>query len=165
MRDYRPEDVTDRARTVAAELPTGRIAEIPDALPGLGARRPDPDSVDPSKGRRAVSIRVHAADRLTFGHQEVELAGVSQLVSRAQARAIGQALAYAKRGGIVDGDRSVPEILDALERVCRDRGLDAIDDLGAGELAEFRRFELAAALNRLRTLRVDTESSAPSRRG
>ncbi len=108
---------------------------------------------------------MHAADRLTFGHQEVELTGVSQLVSRAQARAIGQALAHAKQGGIVDGRRTVPEILDALERLCRDGGLDAIDDFGAGELAEFRRFELAAALNRLRTLRVDTGSSASSRHG
>jgi hypothetical protein len=33
-------------------------------------------------------------------------------------------------------------------------GLDVLDRRPAGDLARFRRYELAAALNRLRTLRV-----------
>ena len=34
-------------------------------------------------------------------------------------------------------------------------GLDALDRRSVGDLVHFRRHELAAALNRLRTLRVD----------
>jgi ABC-type branched-subunit amino acid transport system ATPase component len=107
-----------------------------------------------------VNLKVHSEDRLLFGTQEVDLSGVSQIVSRAQLRAIGQALAVA-RERFIDGRRSVPEILDEVERMLEEEGLDALDDRRAGELAEFRRFELAATLNRLRTLRVAPEGKRP----
>jgi hypothetical protein len=55
---------------------------------------------------------------------------------------------------IHDRERALPEILDQVDaRIERD-GLDALDPRRGGDLAGFRRFELAAALNRLRTLRV-----------
>ena len=54
----------------------------------------------------------------------------------------------------MDGRRTLPEILDAvIADVDRD-GLDALDRRSVGDLVRFRRHELAAALNRLRTLRV-----------
>ena len=45
--------------------------------------------------------------------------------------------------------------LDAVDSMLDEGGLDALDSRRVGDLAQFRRFELAAALNRLRTLRVD----------
>jgi hypothetical protein len=45
--------------------------------------------------------------------------------------------------------------LDAVDSMLEEGGLDALDSRRVGDLAQFRRFELAAALNRLRTLRVD----------
>jgi len=69
--------------------------------------------------------------------------------------AIGQALYYA-REKYMDGRRSVREILDAVERDIAEKGLEVIDVRPMGDYAYFRRFELAAALNRLRTLRVRT---------
>jgi hypothetical protein len=49
---------------------------------------------------------------------------------------------------------SVPELLDALEQEIAKRGLDALTRTPRGDLARFRRFELAAALNRLRALKT-----------
>ena len=45
------------------------------------------------------------------------------------------------------------EPLDCTSRIAVD-GLDALDRRSVGDLARFRRYELAAALNRLRTLQV-----------
>ncbi len=70
-----------------------------------------------------------------------------------QLNAIGQALYYA-RERYMDGRRTLREILDAVERDIEAKGLDVVDVRPMGDYAYFRRFELAAAMNRLRTLKV-----------
>jgi hypothetical protein len=54
----------------------------------------------------------------------------------------------------LDGSRTLPGLLDEIEQLLAIEGLDALDPGKPGDLAGFRRFELAAALNRLRSLRV-----------
>lgn len=56
----------------------------------------------------------------------------------------------------MDGRRSVSEILTLVMRMIDENGLDELDDRRVGDLAEFRPTELAAALNRLRTLEVSS---------
>jgi hypothetical protein len=101
-----------------------------------------------------VYVRVPDTRTLRYGEEEVDLAAVEQLVSFPQIRAVGQALAWAVVEGILDGSRTVPEILDAVEEAVDAGGLDALDPRRPGDLAAFRRFELAATLNRLRSLHV-----------
>ncbi|MGM0668567.1 MAG: ATPase, partial [Gemmatimonadota bacterium] len=67
--------------------------------------------------------------------------------------ALGRALLLAHREHM-DGERSIPEILALVEDALLREGLDVLDRRAPGDLAEFRRFELAAALNRTRSLRV-----------
>jgi predicted ABC-class ATPase len=154
MRDYRPEDVTERARAVAAAHPTGRRAEAASPPRPPRPRVPDPGTVDPRRKKRPVYVRVPDTRTLRYGEEEVDLAAVEQLVSFPQIRAVGQALAWAVVEGILDGSRTVPEILDAVEEAVDAGGLDALDARRPGDLAAFRRFELAATLNRLRSLHV-----------
>ena len=71
----------------------------------------------------------------------------------AQLNAIGQGLYYARQH-LMDGNRSVGDIARAVEEKIRTEGLDGIDSRKMGDYAEFRALELAAALNRLRTLKV-----------
>ncbi len=153
MRSYLPIDVTVEARDVARAHPTGRAPEVrrPVTLPG--ARVPDRHSVDPRKGRREVSVRVPDLRTLLFGRQQVDLGAVEQLVSASQIRAIGYALALAP-DRVLDGTRSMPDLLDEIDQLLAVEGLDGLDARKPGDLAGFRRFELAATLNRLRSLRV-----------
>jgi len=60
---------------------------------------------------------------------------------------------YAKKQ-YLDGKRTLPEILDSIEADIKEKGLDVITRSPQHDLAYFRRFELAAALNRLRSLEV-----------
>ncbi|MBX6755355.1 MAG: ATPase, partial [Thermorudis peleae] len=84
-------------------------------------------------------------------------------VDPSQTRAIGDALVLALQRGIIDGKRSMAEILDVLERVLDEEGLDALSPFRGhpGDYARPRRYELAAALNRLRTLQVKQRRSKP----
>lgn len=155
MRAYEPHDVTEDAGRIADAHPTGRRSEHADAISPPRPRTPEPDCISPRRGRRPVYVRVPDDRTLLFGEHEIDLAAVEQLVSRTQMRAVGQALALAARD-LLDGDTDIPAVLDRVEDVVASRGLDALDPRQPGDLAAFRRFELAAALNRTRSLRVRT---------
>jgi predicted ABC-class ATPase len=152
MRAYRPIDATEKARWVADRYPSARRSEAAEWHP-LAERVPLPESIDPSRGRRDVDVQARVADQLRFGEHDVELSAVEQLVEPAQTRAIARALAWG-RGAFIDGVRTVRPALEALMAGLEEQGLDAIDGRIVGDYAEFRAFELAAALNRLRALQV-----------
>ncbi len=155
MRRYRPGDVTEEARRVARELPTGRTPDPAGPLRPPAARIPEPSSLDPRRGRRDVSVRVRGPGEIEFGRTVLDLSAVEQIVSRAQMRAIGDAMVLARERGM-DGRRTLPEVLERVMELVATEGLDVLDARAPGDLAEFRGLELAAALNRLRTLRVRT---------
>ena len=85
-----------------------------------------------------------------------DLAAVEQLVDASQTRALSAALLYA-REHYVDGKRSLREIMDRVMRDIAEHGLDILDRRQVGDHALFRPFELAAALNRLRSLQIETQ--------
>ena len=154
MTDYRPEDVGERAAEVARDLPTGRIAEAPEPFPESPPRVPVKASVDPSRGKRAVKIRVQGPDRIQFGTGELDLSAVDQLVSWAQTRALSEGLVLARNRFMEDGT-DLPGILNRVMEALGEEGLDILGWGNSGDLALFRRHELAAALNRLRGLEVE----------
>jgi len=163
MRAYEPEVVTERAREIAQLHATGRRREAPTPMEPPAPRTPDPDSLDPSRGRKDVKIDAKTVWEVGFGRERVDLRGVDQLVDRSQTRAVGQAL-YALRERFAG--RPLPEALDGLEALLDAEGVDVLDPFRRGEgdarhpgnLARPRRLEVAAALNRLRSLRVGSAS-------
>ena len=93
-----------------------------------------------------------------FGRETIDLRGVEQLVDRSQTRAIGHALHLAAERFMDDG-ATLAEVLDRLDALLDEQGLDVLDpfhrpERHPGNFARPRRFEIAAALNRLRSLRV-----------
>ena len=109
--------------------------------------------------RKSIAIKVPTRKRVLFGTEELDLSALEQIVETAQARAIAQALAYGT-GRWIDGQRNVSEALRSLGDEIDREGLDVIDARQIGEYADFRIYELAAALGRLRSLRVDAASTA-----
>jgi predicted ABC-class ATPase len=150
LRDYRPTEVTEGARAVAAALPSARVAE---AAPwrAIRERCPDPRSIDPSRGHREVSIRILSRDRVQFGAEHMDLGAVEQIVETAQTRAMAYAMESA-RGQAIDGGRTVAECVAGIMAGIERHGLGSIHPHEIGELAAFRGLELTASLNRLRSL-------------
>lgn len=145
---YHARDVTDRAKQLAA-APTGRHSEA-ETFPPVRHRIVDPRSISTERPK----VRARGVDALTLGESTVDLRGVEQLVDPAQVTGIGLALVSCVRRGVLDGTRTVAEVLDAFAADVAARGVDAVDEQYVGDFAVPRRFELAAVLNRLRVLRV-----------
>jgi predicted ABC-class ATPase len=154
MRRYLPADLTAGAKEIAGRFRTERAYEGGPWSPLL-QRVPDPATIDAQKGRKSVSIKVQTPTRVLFGTEELELCALEQLVEEAQVRAIAQAMVHAA-GRWLDGSRTVRQALEALMDEVQRAGLDVIDSRQPGDYAQFRIHELAAALGRLRTLRVGT---------
>jgi predicted ABC-class ATPase len=154
MKDYAPTDVTLRARELAGQFPTGRAPEGGPARWPESCRRFRRSSIKTRRGKRAVHVKAPHTHTVTIGTESIDLAAVEQLVHRGQTRALGLALAQI---ATEDGSEeiTIPETLDWIERTLATSGLDALTDWRFGDLMAFRRYELAMALNRLRSLRVD----------
>jgi len=151
MSGYRALEVTEEARTVAAEFPSGREREAPDVFEMPTERVPLAQSLDPSKGGRREKVSARSLDAIDFGKEQIDLSAVEQLVDVSQARALADALVCAWKA--MDGDHSIRELADKVLADVEEGGLDRLGELN-GDRALFRRQELAAALNRLRTLVV-----------
>jgi len=157
MQNFLPRDVTDRAKRIAAEHPTGRKSERPAPLSGIAPRVPIPSSFDPSRGKKAVKIEAKGIDAILYGRHPIDLRSVEQIVDKSQTRAIGIAIQLAV-SRLMDG-ATIPKILDDLEGTFDQLGLDVLflrPSAGEhpGDFARPRRYEIAAAINRLRTLRI-----------
>ena len=153
MENFQPYEVTEKAKAIAQENRTERSIEGGDQFGTITSRIPLAKSIDPSRGKKDVNVKVRDEDEVSFGSEEIDLAAVEQLVDQGQLRAIAAAIVYAKKQ-YVDGKRTLPEILDLIQEDLEKKGLDVITPSPQGDLTYFRRFELAAAINRLRTLAV-----------
>ena len=155
MEAYVPHDVTSAAKAIAAQYPTGRQVEVAGPWPALTPRIPRARSLDPRKGKREVSIKTRALRAVLFGTEEIDVSAVAQLVDEGQVRAIGQALNLARQR-FMDNRRDVAGVVEAVMQEITQNGLDALDPRQTGDYVTFRPYELAAALNRLRTLQVQS---------
>ncbi|MBE9129338.1 MULTISPECIES: ABC-ATPase domain-containing protein [unclassified Coleofasciculus] len=153
MDNFQPHDVTKKAKAIAEQHKTERLAEGGTEFGDIAPRIPSPESIDPSRGQREVKLKVRDVDEVVFGTEEIDVAAVEQIVEKGQLRAIAQAIVYAKRQ-CINGRHTMPEILNRVMADIESNGLDILSNLPEGDLVLFRRFELAAALNRLRTLKV-----------
>jgi len=152
MVDYVPQDLTEEARGIAESNRSERRLEGGEEFGQLTPRIPLAKSFDPSKGRRDVRISTKGLHSIAFGTHNIDLGDLEQLVDSSQTRAIGEAIHYAT--GIMDGRMSMSEIVDRVIEEISIKGLDVLSPRPVGDHAQFRGQELAAAINRLRTLEV-----------
>lgn len=153
MENFQPDDVTAKAKEIAQQHVAERMAEGGKQFGQITPRVPLPESIDPSRGKRAVKVKVRDVDEVAFGTEDIDLSSVEQIVETGQLRAIAEAIVYAKKE-YLNGRKTLPEILDEVMADIDAQGLDVLSPMVAGDFVRFRRFEFAAALNRLRSLKV-----------
>ena len=158
MRDYQPLDVTQEAQRIAREFRTQRAIETTSPFSVVKSRIPVREGLDPSRGKREVKIEARSVDAIAFGLEVIDLCGVEQLVDVSQTRAVGFAIHLASHR-FLDGRMDVKALVRGLVELFDDAGLDELDpyhhdERHPGNFARPRAFEIAAALNRLRTLRI-----------
>ena len=161
MTEYAPEDVTAEAKRIAAERPTGRNAESERPFTLARGRRPVPSSIDASRGRRDVKIEARGRDQILFGRETLDLRAVEQLVDPSQTRATGYAMHLVTKR--FSEAASLDAMMDRLETLFDEEGLDVLAPFSRpgehpGNFARPRRFEVAAGLNRLRSVEMGPAS-------
>ena len=153
MDNFQADNVTEKAKQIAKSYSISRAAEGGESFGEITQRVPVPASLDPSRGGREVRVKVRDVDELAFGTEDVDLGAVEQIADGGQLRAIAAAMVYAK-GQYTDGKRTLSEIIDLVMADIDALGMDILSPFPEGDFAMFRRFELAAAINRLRSLSV-----------
>ncbi|KIH97389.1 ABC transporter ATPase [Streptomonospora alba] len=142
---YRPYDVTDRARELASERTDAEFTAPADRV--IDAR-----SVD-ATARGKSRLKRRDMDVLTFGENDIDVRSLTQLVDPGQIIGVGLAMRRLAEDGLLSR-RTLAEALDALEERLGEDGVTALGRGYAGDYVLPRRYEIAAALNRLRSLRV-----------
>jgi len=150
---YRPSVVTEEAKQIVEVFPTRRKAEGGEKFGELINRYPLAKSFDPSRGKRDVKIDAKGVKKILFGTTEVDLSALEQLVDVSQTRAIGEAIFYYTEHYASKG-LSLQEGLQHLMDQLEENGLDMLTPFKTGNLARPRIFEIAFAINRMRSLRV-----------
>lgn len=155
MNEYVPQDVTQQAHEIASRKPSGRCNESSGEFSHELSRIPSPGSLNSRSGRSAKAGS-KGRSHIRYGSEDIRLHAIEQLVDESQTRAIACALQCLEPERL---DRKWPlsKLLDTLEARLLEHGLDDISPFKGqhpGDMALPRRFEIAAAINRIRSLRV-----------
>lgn len=152
MVDYLPYDVTKKAKEICLIDKAQREKEGGESFGKITERIPLPESIDARKGKKEVKISPKGLYSIVFGKTTIDLSCVEQLVDVSQTKAIGDAIFYLKK--YIDGKRTLREVVEMVMNDIERYGLDILSKFPVGDYASFRKFELIAAINRLRTLKV-----------
>lgn len=98
---------------------------------------------------KKVKIKSKGLDHLLIGKNDIDLRAIEQLVEEGQVNFIGEIIKkiFTRR----DLEKfSLAEILETYENRLAEEGVNELLDLKNGSLAYTRRFEVAAAINRMR---------------
>ncbi len=158
MDAYLPRDATQRVREVVKKHPTLRKPEGRDTFGKVCSRIPLPEGFDPQRGKRDVKIDSKGLKTIIYGRTAIDLSRVAQVMDESQTHAIGDLIHYCATRYF---NGAVP-LVEGLKRALADveeKGLDILTPYKRGDYARPRLFELAAAVNRMRSLKVRTGKS------
>ncbi|QQK76310.1 ABC-ATPase domain-containing protein [Salicibibacter cibarius] len=154
MDAYRPYDVTGKAKEIAEKARSQRITHEAAPFTVKSTRYPLAKSFDAQRGKKE-KVDARGKHTILYGRETIDLSAVEQCIDPSQTRAIARALHYLAKQ-YANGNHTLGEMLDIYERDTAS-GLDELSPFKGkhpGDLARPRRFEIAAAINRLRTLSI-----------
>ena len=156
MEDYGPTDATGQTEEIRERFPVRVPLGSGEVRPPKG-RRIRATSIDLRRGKRETA-RGKGPSTIELGRERVDLSYLEQLAEAGQTETIARIIGEFAAG---DASRGIWEVvygaLDSIEK-------DGVDSLGnirghPGELSLPRPQELAAAINRIRSLEASTEAS------
>lgn len=152
MENYRAVDVTERAREVVSRIPSTTESTEERGWPSIRKRFPILRDLNPRRGNKRDRVRSQGTRSIQFGEEEIDLSLLEQLIDPAQARLIGDALLHLHRESRFFEGLSMDEVVNHLEKILTDEGIDGLCARGFGDRARPRKYEIGAALNRMRGL-------------
>ena len=162
MDQYKPVDITERAKALCVQFPiTGEPAKgfalphsrrVMEKAKNDAVKRRDYRSGEVKKGEpERLKVKTLGVDGFSLGRQTVDLRYIEQLVDSEQTAALGLLLKYAVEH-LTDGKRTIPETARLLAGKLEQEGLAFAAEHGSisGGYAVPRVQEICACLNRYR---------------
>ncbi len=164
MDAFRPRDVTLQAQAIASSWPASARRhyegdahwETPQPRPVVR------NSLSPQRGRRE-KVRARGVHGIQYGGEEIDISLLEQIVDASQTRYIADCLQHAYHQ-LADNQLTIRQLVEHVDALVQTRGLEAVQPHLSGDRAWARPLEVAAALNRLRTLQVASSTTATARR-
>jgi predicted ABC-class ATPase len=156
MEDYGPTDATGQAEEIRERFPVRVPLGSGEVRPPKG-RRVRATSIDLRRGKRETA-RGKGPSTIELGRERVDLSYLEQLAEAGQTETIARIIGEFAAG---DASRGIWEVVyGALDSIEKD-GFDSLGNIRGhpGELSLPRPQELAAAINRIRSLEASTEAS------
>jgi predicted ABC-class ATPase len=153
MDNYQPRCVTKRAKEIARIHMRKRVNEGGESFGKITSRQILSQSFDASRGRKEVKIDAKGIRTIVYGSTMIDLSYLEQLVDPSQTRAIGLMIHYYSEN-YVEKARNFREGLIKVMMDVQEKGFDILLSYKAGNLAMPRIYELAGAINRMRTLKI-----------
>lgn len=155
MDEYRPVDVTRKARYICREIISRRVPEGGAKFGQITNRVILKESLNAFSGKKekADAKGLHT---VIYGNNKVDLSLVEQLVDPSQTRSIALMMKFIG-DKLADNVTSLSELINTLYELIEEKGLDVISPYYGkhpGDLALPRNLELAAAINRLRLIKI-----------
>jgi predicted ABC-class ATPase len=152
LEDYVPSDATQRSREVREKYPA-RVS-LPQTRRRITPPRPrrlEGSSLDLRRGKRETA-RGRGLHTIELGRERVDLTYLEQLAESGQTEAVARMIA-AFAGG---GDRTLRDFVEEALSAVDASGLDALGGFSGhpGQMSLPRAQELAAAINRVRSLKA-----------
>jgi predicted ABC-class ATPase len=151
MEDYEPSDATPRAREVTSKFPPRAPLGDKEMRRPMG-RRVRASSIDLRRGRRERA-RARGLRTIELGRERVDLSYLEQLAEAGQTEAVARLIGRFAAAG---ESRGVEEVVEEALADVSESGLDSLGGIEGhpGELSLPRAQEVAAAINRVRSLEV-----------
>jgi predicted ABC-class ATPase len=151
LEDYIPSDATSRAREVAEKFPP-RAPLTPREVRSPRERAIDPSPISLQRGKRQTA-RGKGLHTIELGRERVDLSYLEQLAEAGQTEAVARIV-----GEWVAADevRNVGDLLEEALASVAENGLDSLGGFRGhpGQMSLPRAQELAAAINRIRALKI-----------
>lgn len=159
---YEPVDITDKAKMLCKEFPIMEEKAKPFVIPqSQRIMEKDRDGATKRRDYRSGAVKMNApeqlklkrlgADSFAIGKQTVDLRYQEQLIDGEQTAALGLLLKYAVEH-LVDGKRTITEIVELLQKKLEEEGMQAVAERGeiSGGYVVPRKQEIYACFNRYR---------------
>ncbi len=152
MNHYLPEDITSLAKKEAEAFPLPRET-VNKSIPPSFQRKIKPD--DAFKKNDRIKLKTQGKDSVLINHDMIDLRYVEQLADSEQLMSLGYLMKYA-RLHLVDGTRTLTEIVNELCKLLKAKGLSAVceENYMPNNLAMPRKQEIFACFNRYRALKM-----------
>lgn len=150
MENYKADVKTEEAKEISTEFPSKRNVENAGSFSMPRDRIPSLDSI---KQERKLKIKTFGKSTLTIGRKDIDVSCVSQIVDSGQLSLIGDWLISIMKDERLR-DRSLRNVCSLLEERGMTSPLSRDIPIAFGDRVHVRRFEIAAAINRLRILKI-----------